>query len=161
MTIRLERLTQGSGRVERPAGSSAQARRFSRHSDHMITLGELCELVASRVTLLIEVKSHFDGDRRLISALPTCSQAIAGRGADVVRPGPMAALRGSPRGSTRGIVAERRYSHRDGSPLGRGQAGAPYFTHALATRPQFIAYSLKDLPSALPTAARRVLKLPL
>ena len=36
-----------------------------------------------------------------------------------------------------------------------------YFTHALATRPQFIAYSVKDLPSALPTAARRVLKLPL
>ena len=34
-------------------------------------------------------------------------------------------------------------------------------THALATRPQFIAYSVKDLPSALPMAARRVLKLPL
>jgi glycerophosphoryl diester phosphodiesterase len=33
--------------------------------------------------------------------------------------------------------------------------------HAIATRPQFIAYSVKDLPSTLPIVARRVLKLPL
>ena len=35
-------------------------------SDRMITLGELCDLVNGRVTLVIEIKSHFDGDRRLI-----------------------------------------------------------------------------------------------
>jgi len=31
----------------------------------MMTLGDLCALVAGRVPLVIEVKSHFDGDRKL------------------------------------------------------------------------------------------------
>ena len=33
----------------------------------MMTLGELCDLVAGRVTLVIELKSRFDGDRRLVA----------------------------------------------------------------------------------------------
>ena len=38
----------------------------------MISLGELCELVAGRVTLVLELKSHFDGDRRCHYASRTC-----------------------------------------------------------------------------------------
>ena len=29
----------------------------------MLTLGELCDLVAGRVPLVVEIKSRFDGDR--------------------------------------------------------------------------------------------------
>jgi glycerophosphoryl diester phosphodiesterase len=159
----LERLTQGSGRVDALPASALKRVRFRATSDHMITLGELCELVAGRVTLVIEVKSHFDGDRRLIRR---AAEVLANYRGPVALmsfdPGPMAVLRALAPGITRGIVAEHRYSHREWDHLSvRAKRALAYFTHALATRPQFIAYSVNDLPSALPTAARRVLKLPL
>jgi glycerophosphoryl diester phosphodiesterase len=159
----LERLTQGSGRVDALAAPALKRVSFRATSDHMITLGELCELVAGRVTLVIEIKSHFDGDRGLIRRAAEVLASYRGPVALMsFDPGPMAALRAIAPGLTRGIVAERRYSHRDWDHLSvRAKRALSYFTHALQTRPQFIAYSVKDLPSALPTAARRVLKLPL
>ena len=36
-------------------------------SDRILTLPELCELVAGRATLVIELKSNFDGDTRIAS----------------------------------------------------------------------------------------------
>ena len=36
-----------------------------------------------------------------------------------------------------------------------------YFTHVLRTRPQFIAYAVKNLPAAVPLIARHVFGLPL
>ena len=41
--------------------------RFKQSADRILTLGELCDLVAGRVTLLLELKSRFDGDRRLVA----------------------------------------------------------------------------------------------
>ena len=38
---------------------------FKATADRMLTLGELCDLVAGRVPLVIELKSRFDGDHRL------------------------------------------------------------------------------------------------
>jgi glycerophosphoryl diester phosphodiesterase len=129
----------------------------------MITLGELCELVAGRVTLVIEIKSRFDDDRRLIGRAAEVLASYRGPVALMsFDPGPMAALRALAPKLTRGIVAERRYSHHEWDHLsGRAKRALSYFTHALQTRPQFIAYSVKDLPSALPMAARRMFKLPL
>src|SRR5262249_6573815 len=155
----LDRLTEGSGRVDALAAAALKRVTFRATSDHMITLGELCELVAGRVTLVIEVKSHFDGDRRLIRR---AAEVLAGyRGPVAVMsfdPGPMAALRAL----ARGFAPEPHYRQREGDPLrARAKGALPFFPHALAPRPQFIAYSVKDLPSALPYAARRVLKLPL
>ena len=159
----LERLTEGSGRVDALPASALKRVTFRATSDHMITLGELCELVAGRVTLVIEVKSHFDGDRRLIARAAEVLASYDGLVALMsFDPGLMAALRARAPGIARGIVAERHYRHRERDYLsGRAKRALTYFTHALATRPQFIAYSVKDLTSTLPLAARRVLKLPL
>jgi glycerophosphoryl diester phosphodiesterase len=159
----LERLTEGVGRVHAVPAAELKRVAFRATTDHMITLGELCELVNGRVTLVIEIKSHFDGDRRLIKR---AAQVLAGYRGPVALmsfdPGPMAALRALAPGLTRGIVAERHYRHREWDHLSaRSKRALGYFSHALATRPQFIAYSVKDLPSTLPLAARRVLKLPL
>ena len=35
----------------------------------MMTLSDLCDLVAGRVPLVIEVKSHFNGDRKLVKRM--------------------------------------------------------------------------------------------
>ena len=41
---------------------------FKDTAERMMTLGDLCDLVAGRVPLVIEVKSQFDGDRKLVHA---------------------------------------------------------------------------------------------
>ena len=48
---------------------------FKDTSERMMTLGDLCALVAGRAPLVIEVKSHFDGDRRLVTRM---AQVLAG-----------------------------------------------------------------------------------
>ena len=81
---------------------------FKATAERMMTLGELCDLVAGRVPLVIELKSHFDGDRRLVerAAEVLAGYARTGRG-DVVRSGQIATLaRRSRRSLPRGIVAE-------------------------------------------------------
>ena len=49
------------------SAAALQAVRFKQCADRMLTLGELCDLVAGRVPLLIELKSRFDGDLRLVA----------------------------------------------------------------------------------------------
>jgi glycerophosphoryl diester phosphodiesterase len=159
----LERLTEGSGRVDALSAADLKRAAFRATPDRMITLGELCDLVSGRVTLVIEIKSHFDCDRRLIKRAADMLASYRGPVALMsFDPGPMAALRALAPRLTRGIVAERHYRHREWDHLSaRTKRALAYFSHALATRPQFIAYSVRDLPAALPLAARRALKLPL
>ncbi len=159
----LERLTEGSGQLAALSSAELKHVPFRASSDHMITLGELCDLVAGQATLVIEVKSHFDGDRRLVKR---AADVLAGyRGPAALMsfdPGPMAALRTLAPQLPRGIVAERHYRHREWGHLSaRAKRALAYFAHALDTRPQFIAYSVKDLPATLPRAARSILGLPL
>ena len=62
----LGRLTDGAGRLDTmTAGGAASASPFKATADRMMTLGELCDLVAGRATLVIELKSRFAGDTRL------------------------------------------------------------------------------------------------
>ncbi len=44
----------------------------------MMTLGELCDFVAGRTPLVIELKSRFDGDRRLVARTVQVLQSYAG-----------------------------------------------------------------------------------
>ncbi|MGD0023965.1 MAG: glycerophosphodiester phosphodiesterase family protein, partial [Xanthobacteraceae bacterium] len=61
----LGRLTEGEGRLD--AFTAAQLKRvpFRGSDERMMTLGDLCDLVGGRVTMLVELKSRFDGDGRL------------------------------------------------------------------------------------------------
>src|SRR5258705_12592462 len=63
----LGRLTQGSGWLDAMTSADLKRVAFKATADRMITLGELCALVAGRATLVIELKSRFDGDRRLVA----------------------------------------------------------------------------------------------
>jgi glycerophosphoryl diester phosphodiesterase len=61
---------------------------------------------------------------------------------------------------TRGLVAQswRAPSAREDAG---GRSAFAYCGNVLRARPQFIAYSVKDLPATLPLAARRLAGLPL
>src|ERR1700689_5756727 len=60
----LGRLTEGSGALLGMTAAELKAVRFKDTPEQMMSLGDLCDLVAGRVPLVIEVKSHFDGDRK-------------------------------------------------------------------------------------------------
>src|SRR5271166_2170498 len=106
----LGRLTEGDGRLD--AMTAAQLKRISPKAgaDRMITLGELCDLTAGRSTLVIELKSHFDRDRRLVARTADVLSHYRGPAAvmsfDSMQ---MAALRETAPTLPRGIVAEGRY----------------------------------------------------
>ncbi len=159
----LGRLTEGSDRLDAMTAADLKRVPFKATTDRMITLGELCDLVAGRTTLVIELKSRFDGDRRLAAR---AAELLAGyRGPAAVMsfdPAQVAALREIAPALARGMVAERRYRHREWDRLPAASKRAmAYFKHVLRTRPQFLAYSVKDLPAAIPLAARNLFGLPL
>ena len=159
----LDRLTERSGQLDAATAAELKRVAFRATTDRMITLGDLCDLTAGRVPLMIEVKSRFDGDLRLVTR---AAQVLAGySGAAALMsfdPAPIAALRSLAPRLPRGIVAERRYSHPEWRPLPeRTKRALAHFAHAWQSRPQFIAYSVKDLPAPVPFVARSLLHLPL
>jgi glycerophosphoryl diester phosphodiesterase len=159
----LGRLTEGSARLDAATAAELKRVAFKASADRMITLGELCDLVAGRATLVIELKSRFDGDRRLVTRAADVLAAYRGPAALMsFDPAQVAALRETAPALPRGMVAERRYRHHDWDalPAARKREMA-YFGHALRTRPRFIAYSVRDLPASVPLIARNLFGLPL
>jgi glycerophosphoryl diester phosphodiesterase len=139
----LDRLTEASARVDSMRASDLKRLHFKATNDHMITLGELCDLAAGAVPLLIEMKSHFPGDCRLLERCTSVISAYQGAAALMsFDPLLVRALRAHAPTLTRGIVAERK------------QASRPY--DWVVARPQFIAFSANDLPDPSTSIARKV-----
>src|SRR5450432_1533944 len=65
----LGRLTEGSGALLGKTAAELKATKFKDTSERMMSLADLCALVNGRVPLVIEVKSHFDGDRKLVTRM--------------------------------------------------------------------------------------------
>ena len=159
----LGRLTEGTGRLADMTAAQIKAIRFKAGTDRILTLGELCDLVAGRATLLLELKSHFDSDTRLsqriVDVLSNYRGPVAVMSFDPALIEPMLRLRPA---LTRGIVAERSYSHSEWRMLPQSlKRSMTWLLHAPKSRPQFIAYSVKDLPAAPPLLARTLFGLPL
>ena len=159
----LGRLTEGSGALLGLTSAELKAVKFKDTSEQMMSLGDLCALVNGRVPIVIEVKSHFDGDRKLVTrmaqVLGTYSGPVAGMSFD---PDQVVALRETMPGLTRGIVAERTYSEADWPETSPAQRRSMlHLRHVLRTRPQFVAYWVNELPSPAPWIARHVFGLPL
>ena len=122
----LGRLTEGSARLADMTAAEIKAVRFKASADRILTLGELCDLVAGRATLVIELKSRFDGDRRLVQRAAAVLASYAGPVA-VMSFDPAlieAAAAQSRPACTRGIVAERHYAHHEWDRLPPPRSGA-------------------------------------
>jgi len=77
-------------------------------------------------------------------------------------PDPIAALRALAPGLTRGIVAELHWEDNEWRALTAAQSRSlAFLLHAPRTRPHFVAYNVKDLPSPGPWIARNLFGLPL
>lgn len=159
----LGRLTEGSGALAAMNAAAIQAVGFKQTSGRILTLGELCDLVAGRTPLLIELKSRFDGDLRLVTRATAVLARYPGPAALMsFDPAPIAALRATAPALTRGMVAMRRYTHADGTSLPPAQNfRLAHLLHAPKTHPDFVAYAVKDLPAPGPWVARHVFGRPL
>ena len=82
----LGRLTEGAGALRSLTAAELKQVAFKDTTERMMTLGDLCALTAGRVPLVIEVKSHFDGDRKLVKrmadVLATYGGPVAGMSFD-------------------------------------------------------------------------------
>src|SRR6266852_1669548 len=157
----LGRVTDGRGRIDALTAAELKRVAFRATTDRMLTIGELCDLVSGRATLVLELKSRCDRDPRLFSRIAKVLAAYAGPAAAMsFDPWQVEMLRAFAPVLPRGMVAQRRRrgSERDGAGRSRGLA---YLRRAAAARPQFIAYAVDDLPAAAPLLLRHVLRLPL
>jgi glycerophosphoryl diester phosphodiesterase len=147
----LGRLTEGSGRLADMAAAEIKMVRFKASADRILTLGDLCDFVGGRATLVLELKSHFDGDRRLVQrsadVLANYTGAVAVMSFD---PAMIEIVRWIAPHLTRGIVAERHYAHHEWDRFsGAEKRSMALLLHASRTRPQFIAADrAHDVPSA-------------
>ena len=145
----LERLTEGRGLVKNHTADEMKALKIRNAADRVQTLAELLDQVKGQVPLIIELKSHWDGDERLaaraLEVLRTYQgdHAIMSFDPDVVE----AVRRMSPT-TIRGIVAERAFdSYYDSLPLAR-QMELRTFAHVARTRPDFVSFFFEELPWA-------------
>jgi glycerophosphoryl diester phosphodiesterase len=159
----LGRLTEGSGALLGKSAAELKAVKFNDTSERMMSLGDLCALVNGRVPLVIEVKSHFDGDRKLVKRMAEVLSSYDGPAVGMsFDPDQVEALRDLIPSRPRGIVAEHHYTEADWPEASPAQRrGMTHLRHFFHTRPDFVAYWVDELPSAAPWIARNVFGCPL
>jgi len=163
----LGRLTDGAGPLRDLTATALKQVAFKATADRMMTLGDLIDLVAGRVALVLELKSRFDGDLRLAARVA----AVLGRnpaaiGAMSFDPGPVVALRRLAPGIVRGIVSERHFRpqdwEREAGPMSLARRyQLAFLLHGLTSRPAFVAYKVADLAAFAPRVARHMFGLPM
>jgi glycerophosphoryl diester phosphodiesterase len=159
----LGRLTDGSGALLGLTAAQLKAVAFKDTQERMMSLGDLCALVDGRVPLVIEIKSHFDGDRQLVTRMSQVLGAYRGPVAGMsFDPDQVLALRELMPTLPRGITAERSYIETDWPEATPAQRrGMAHLRHAFRTRPHFIAYWVDELPALAPWIARNLFGCPL
>src|SRR5512140_274214 len=159
----LGRLTEATGEVVSKTAAELRAVKFRDTSERMMSLSDLCAMVAGRVPLVIEVKSHFDGDRKLVGRMAEVLASYQGPAVGMsFDPDQVLALRETMPERPRGIVAERSYDAADWPEASPAQRqGMLHLRHAFRTRPHFVAYWVNELPALAPSIARNIFGLPL
>ncbi|RXH25259.1 MULTISPECIES: glycerophosphodiester phosphodiesterase [Bradyrhizobium] len=154
----LGRLTEATGEVISKTAAELKAIRFKDTGERMMSLSDLCALVAGRVPLVIEVKSHFGGDRKLVKRMAEVLASYDGPAVGMsFDPDQVLALRELLPNRPRGIVAQRAYEDDYWAKLTREQRDSMlYLRHGFRTQPHFVAFRVDDLPAPAPWIARNV-----
>jgi glycerophosphoryl diester phosphodiesterase len=161
----LERLTEHSGPVHAHDAAALKRFKFRHGSDRIMDLSELLQLVAGRQPILVEVKSEWQPpDRAFLQAIATLAGSYRGPLALMsFDPAVMAVLRELTPQTPRGIVSGRI----DEEPEWRDRLGperAYRLSNLLESReaaPDFFAYHVGSLPTAVTRFVREVLTMPL
>jgi glycerophosphoryl diester phosphodiesterase len=159
----VDRLLVGNGHLHAMSLRAIKALPFKASRDHVETLRDILELVAGAVPLVIEVKSLFRGDLRLLDRVIEVTADYSGpfvlKSFD---PDIIIALRQKAPHLLRGIVSMSDYGD-DPETLHLPKEAMRRLTdllHFEDTRPDFLSWHVGDLPCAAPFFGR-VLGLPL
>ncbi|HXW72785.1 MAG TPA: glycerophosphodiester phosphodiesterase family protein [Methylocella sp.] len=153
----LERLTQREGCVGAFKAEELSHFSYKDSDEKIITLRTLLELVNSRVTLIVEIKSRYDGDMRLtdrvLNLITTYSGPIGVKSFD-----PAILLRARAKGipCPLGLVAQAHHDSEEPAAI------VPTRDSSLfdAMKPDFISFALHDLPHPAIAACRMNMGLP-
>ncbi len=159
----LGRLTDGEGRLDRLSAAELKHIALRGSTERVMTLGDLCDLVGGRATMLLELKSRFDGDGRLPARVAAILSGYGGPVAPMsFDPVQLGVLRQKAPRLPRGIVAAkfRPHPYWDQMPAWL-RYGMGSLLPALTARPHFVAYAVDNLPAFAPSFARHILCLPL
>ncbi|MBI3700315.1 MAG: glycerophosphodiester phosphodiesterase [Afipia sp.] len=154
----LGRLTEGSGDLLTKTAAELKSVPFKDTTDRMMTLGDLCDRVAGRVPLVLEVKSRFNRDRKLVTRMAEILGGYAGPAVAMsFDPDQVLAIRDLMPRIPRGVVAERYYKEDEWQRLPPDIVHRMIgLRHAFQTRPHFIAYWVNELPAPAPWIARNI-----
>jgi glycerophosphoryl diester phosphodiesterase len=145
----LDRLTDTKGLVRNHGTRALQAMKLSVGTDRMQTLGELLDQVGGRVPLIIELKSHWDGDVALALRALRVLETYAGPYAIMsFDPDLIAAVADASPHTVRGITADRTvdpYYHHLNM---QRRLAMRSLSHLARTKPHFVSYYFRDLPFA-------------
>ena len=154
----LGRLSDGKGRLDAMTAAELKRVAFKATADCMMTLGDLCDFVAGRATLLLELKSPRGDDRRLAARAAKVLSGYGGQAAAMsFNPAQIADLCAIAPRLTRGIAVRTPAGAKVMASPRRALAG---LLQAPRARPQFLAYSIANLPALVPTLARNLFGLP-
>lgn len=154
----LGRLTEATGPVVAKTAAELKAVKFKDTPERMMSLIDLCAIVAGRVPLVIEVKSRFDGDRKLVTRMAEVLASYQGQAVGMsFDPDQVLALREVLPSRPRGIVAQRSYEDEYWADLTPQQRDSMlYLRHGFRTQPHFVAFKVDHLPAPAPWIARNV-----
>jgi glycerophosphoryl diester phosphodiesterase len=159
----LGRLNEGTEKLTALTAAQLKQIAFKDTGERMMTLGEVCDLVAGSVTLVVEIKSLYDSDRRLVTRVAEVLNAYSGPAVAMsFDPEQVRALKELAPNIVRGIVAQRSYSEDYFRKASEGQRRLmTTLRHGFWSQPQFVAYSIDDLPAPPPWIARNLFGCPL
>ena len=154
----LERLTGEPGDVRGITAQALGQRSVLGSAEHPATLAAFLDGIGGRVPVVVEVKSRFDGDERLlrrtVAILGGRSERIAVKSFD---PALVALLRRIAPTLPRGIVAQSSYAGRETAHLDAGAKHAmANLLHWDETAPDFVSWHHGDLPAAAPFFGRHL-----
>lgn len=154
----LERLTGESGDVRASSAAALGRLPVLGTAETPATLTTFLDRIAGRVPVVVEVKSRFDGDERL---LRRTVDLVAGRREPIAiksfDPTLVALLRRIAPTLPRGIVAQARYDGHDTMHLdAEAKHAMANLLHWDETAPDFISWHHRDLPAAAPFFGRHL-----
>ena len=158
----LDRLTGETGPVRARRSDELAQVTLAGSADRIPTLAAFLDRIGGRTPLVIEIKSRFDEDLRLVRRTAEAVRAYAGPVAlKSFDPVITAALIELAPTLPRGIVAESRYDGPDWSSLSEGRRrDLANLLHFPESRPDFLSWRVGDLPSAAPFLCRHLGRLP-
>ena len=163
----LARLTGQSGAVRARTAAELTAIELAGSADRIPTLPAFLDLIGGRTPLVVEIKSAFDGDMRLARRT---AEIVAASGAPIAiksfDPDVIAHLRENRTAlalaaTPLGVVAEADYSHGEWAKFTPArQIELANFLHYERSRPDFLSWSVRNLPHPTPYLCRAALGLP-